>query len=413
MCSERTDDVHYIECSIAGGERKIVGAIDGTLVVIGNSDNAVRSCLEARRGIRPGIRTDNEFLKVRSNLTADKTLAFGYISPANSAKLLSWAAPSQMRVLLGDEQSQQLLAESASKILRGVAWTATVSSGRIEDRFLFSLDPGVVSRLQPAFEQATDSEYNSTIEIWNRVPEGFESLTMYRKPPAPSFSSLVSAVSFKLDAVPAVLFGEFLGSSLSVYGLSNPKEALTVLDPPLLTMRVSEVADGSVLIARVRDEGRMRSLLASDELFKDDKGQILDGLESSPDPQKEFTAVFADGYVMLGKTEHMQASLQALRTNKSADAKKYLSWPSDWNSAPILTFANDEDRLNNFILTLLQLQGRRLSTDELANLRGMFQGAPYSTTETRLNSFGIERTTRSGFGLFSTLVSLLQTSASG
>jgi hypothetical protein len=266
--------------------------------------------------------------------------------------------------------------------------------------------------LQPAYEKATDSENSSTAEIWNRVPEGFESLTMYRKPPATSWSSLNSAVSLKLDALPAVVFGSLLRSSLSVYGISNPKEALTVLDPPLLTMRASQGAEGSVLIARVSDERKLRSTLAQ-EVFKGDKGEILDGLDSNPDLKKEFSAVFADGYVMLGKTEHIQSSLLALRANKSADAKKYLSWPSDWNSAAILTFTNDEARLNNFILTLLQLQGRRLSTDELGNLRSMVQGAPYSTTETRLTSFGIERTTRSGFGLFSTLVSILQASASG
>ncbi len=408
MCSERTADAEYIECSVAGGDRKIVGAVDGTLVVIGNSDNAVRSCLDTRRGNRASLRTDNELLKVRWNLTGDTTLGFGYISPANSAKLFSWAAPLLMGQAPGDQQLQQLLAVSAGKILRGVAWTASVSSGRIEDRFLFSLDPAVVSRLQPAFEKATESENSSTVEIWNRVPEGFESLTMYRKPPATSWSSLGSAVSLKLDALPAMLFGSLLASSVSVYGISNPRDALAVLDPPLLTMRPSQDAEGSVLIARVSDEPKLRSLLA-EEVFKGDKGEILDGLESKPDPKKEFTAVFADGYVMLGKSEHMLSSLQALRANKPADSKKYLSWPSDWNSAAILTFANDEARLNNFILTLLQLQGRRLSTDELANLRSTMQQAPYSTTETRLNSFGIERTTRSGFGQFSTLLSFLQT----
>lgn len=408
MCSERTGDADYIECSVAGGDRKIVGAVDGTLVVIGNSDTAVRSCFEARRGNRPSIKTDNELLKVRSNLTSDTTLGFGYISPANSAKLFSWAAPLLMGQGPGDVQLQQLLAVSAGKILRGVAWTASASSGRIEDRFLFSLDPAVVSRLQPAFEKTTDAEYNSTIDIWNRVPEGFESLTMYRKEPTTSWSSLDSAVSLKLDALPAYLFGSLLRSSLSVYGLSNPKEALTVMDPPLLTLRASQGAEGSVLVARVSDETKLRGLL-SQEIFKGEKGEILDGLESNPDPKKEFSAVFADGYVMLGKTENMHSSLQALRANKTADAKKYLSWPSDWNSAAILTFANDEARLNNFILTLLQLQGRQLSTDELATLRNTVQNAPYSTTETRLNSFGIERTTRSGFGQFSTLVSFLQT----
>ena len=408
MCSERTADADYIECSVAGGDRKIVGAVDGTLVVIGNSDNAVRSCLETRRGNRSSLRTDNELLKVRSNLAAESTLAFGYISPANSAKLFSWAAPLLMGQAPGDEQFQQLLAVSAGKILRGVAWTASVSRGRIEDRYLFSLDPAVVARLQPAFEKETDAEYSSTLQIWSHVPEGFESLTMYRKPPATSWSSLDSAVSLKLDALPAVLFGSLLRSSVAVYGLSNPRDALSILDPPLLTLRPSQDAEGSVLIAHVSDEQKLRSLL-SEEVFKGDKGEILDGLESNPDPKKEFTAVFADGYVMLGKSEHMQSSLLALRANKSADAKKYLNWPSNWNSAAILTFANDEARLNNFILTLLQLQGRTLSADELANLRSTIEKAPYSTTETRLNSFGIERTTRSGFGQFSTLLSFLQT----
>src|SRR5215204_4483193 len=76
MCSERSADADYIECTVAGAERKIVGAVDGTLVVIGNSDSAVRSCLEVRRGVRPSIHTDPELLKVRSNVTAEKTLGF-------------------------------------------------------------------------------------------------------------------------------------------------------------------------------------------------------------------------------------------------------------------------------------------------------------------------------------------------
>src|SRR5215470_12428563 len=175
MCSERSADADYIDCSVAGGERKIVGAVDGTVVVIGNSDNAVRSCLEVRRGVRPSIHTDSEMLKVRASLATDKTLGFGYISPANSAKLFSWAAPLLMGQAPGDQQLEQLLAVSAGKILRGIAWTASSSRGGIEDRFLFSLEPGVVSRLQPAFQTAERDE-----NFWRLVPANVESLTIYR-----------------------------------------------------------------------------------------------------------------------------------------------------------------------------------------------------------------------------------------
>lgn len=404
-CAERSGDADFVECTVAGAERKIVGAVDGTLIVIGNSDNAVRSCLDVRKGARPSIRTDAELLKVRASVTSDKTLGFGYISPANSAKLFSWAAPLLMGQAPGDEQLEQLLAVSAGKILRGVAWTATATGGRIEDRFLFSLEPGVVSRLQPAFETSGRDE-----QIWKLVPERIESLTIYRnKAPAAAWSSLDSAVAFKLDALPAVLFGSLLRSSLSVYGISDPKEALATLEPPLLTLKLSQGAQGSILIARVNDEERLKRSLAQ-EVFKDGNGQILAGLDANPDPAKEFTAVFADGYVLLGKTENMRAGLVALRNGQASSEE--LKQAARESSAPIATYANDEARLNNFILTLSALQGRPLSDAEVAQLQPVVHRHGYASTETRLGGSGIERTTRSAFGQFSTFAFLFRTDRS-
>ncbi len=74
--------------------------------------------------------------------------------------------------------------------------------------------------------------------------------------------SLDAAVSLKLDALPAVLFGSLLRSSLSVYGISNPKDILPALSPPLLTLKPSQGAEGSILVARVNDEARLRHSLS-------------------------------------------------------------------------------------------------------------------------------------------------------
>jgi hypothetical protein len=399
MCAERSADADYIECSVAGSERKIIGAVDGSLVVIGNSDNAVRSCLEARRGVRPNIHSDAEMVKVRASVSSEKTLGFGYVSPANSAKLFSWVAPLMILQSPGDQQLQQLLAVSAGKVLRGVAWTASSAPQGIEDRFLFSLDPGVVSRLQPAFTESEPDE-----SFWQFVPEGFQSLTIYRnKTPATAWSSLSSAVAFKLDAVPAALFGTLLKSSLSVYGISNPKEALTALNPPLLTLKPAEGAAEAILVARVNDQERLKQSLAESE--------ILEGLDSNPDPKKEFAAVFVNDYVLLGKTENVRSSLAAIRKGVDADPTKYHSYltqASNESEGVIVTFTNDEERVNNFLSTLVQLQGRKLSTQELESLHNLARTAGIAATETKLNAFGIERRTRSAFGQFSTLASLLQ-----
>jgi len=401
-CTERSADAEYVECSVAGGERKIVGAVEGTLVVVGNTENAVRTCLEAKRGTRPNLLSDPEMVRVRASLVTNQTLGFGYVSAANSAKLFSWAAPILMRVGPGNRQLEELLAVSAGKILRGVAWTAVSTGGGIEDRYLFSLEPDIVSRLQPAFEMTQRDE-----NFWKLVPQGFESLTIYRsKEPATAWRSLDSAVAFKLDALPAVLFGTLLKSSLTPYGISDPKEALTTLAPPLLTMRPSAAVEGSVLVARVTDEARLRRSLAQ-EVFRGDNGQIVQGLQAQLDPELEFSAVFTDGYVLLGRTENMEPCLAALRRSEALNADNKIKQASQESSAAIVTYANDELRLRDFISTLMMLQGRRLSTEETARLQNRLHDYSLASTETRLGSGGIERTTRSAFGQFSTFVSLL------
>ena len=138
-----------------------MGAINGTTVILANSDNALKSCLDVRAGTRPSIATDVEFQQMRASVATKQSLGFGYVSSANSAKLFSWTAPLLMGLAPVDQQLQQLLAFSAAKILHGIAWTAVPAGGGIEDRFLFSLEPGVVDRLQPAFQMSQRDE-----DIW-------------------------------------------------------------------------------------------------------------------------------------------------------------------------------------------------------------------------------------------------------
>ena len=50
--------------------------------------------------------------------------------------------------------------------------------------------------------------------------------------------------------------------------------------------------------------------------------RLLEGLQTDPDPAKEFSAVFVDGYVLLGRTENMRACLVELRKAQAADRRR-------------------------------------------------------------------------------------------
>jgi len=402
-CTQHSEGAEYLECVAPAGDRRIVAALDGSLVVIGNSKTAVQSCLEVRRGQRPSLRTDADLLRMRSNLSTANALASGYVSSANAARLFSWAAPLLMGKTPGDRQLEQLLGVSAAKILHGIAWSSEASGGGIEDRFLFSLEPSVVERLRPAFQTVqTDDEF------WKLVPETFQSLTLYRsEDPQAAWVAMNSAVSSKLDTLSAVIFATILRSALSGYGITNPQELLTSVSPPLVTLRPETGAEGSILIARIRDREKLQHTLA--QLFSGGRGQVIEGVQS--DPQKEFAAVIVGNYVLVGKSENVRRCILAIRTNQIVSPVTKLQRVIHFapnSSAAITTYTNDESRISSFMSVLSLAQSTPLSPERGESLKTAVRETSFAATETNLSSIGIERRTRSAFGQFSTLLSLLE-----
>jgi len=408
ICTERSAEADYVECTESGGRRQIVAAIDGTVLIVGNSRQAVESCLQVRWGQRPSLNTDPELTRSRKDLKAESSLAFGYVSQNNAAKLFSLGAPLLLGKAPGDGQLERLLSESAGKILRNIAWTSTVASGRIEDRYQISLDPAVVKRLEPAFEIAKAPE-----EFWNLVPDSFRSVTIYRnKDPQAAWSALDSAVAIKLDAVSSVIFASLLRSGLSGFGVDNPKDLIAYLKPALVTIRPA-LGEGSLLLARVGNMEQFRQVLAK-ELTKEGKGQIIEGMKTEPVSEKEFTAVFLEGFVVLGKTENVKVYLTQLRNQETVTQEhlQSLLLTNRSDAAAVVTYSNDRLGLVNLVGTLALLKGKTLSEKELDDIQNRLQSINVSSTESSLNATGIERRTRSAFGQFGNLISLAQADSS-
>jgi hypothetical protein len=405
-CVERAADADYVECLSSINDRKLIGAVDGSVVILGNTAKAVQSCLEVRRGIRPGLQTDAELQQLRNSLRSDAALSFGYISSANVAKIFSWAAPLLMGQAPGDRQLEQLLSTSAAKILRAVAWTSRTSPAGIEDRYSFSLEPEVITRLEPAFAAASPTE-----DFWKFVPQNAPSLTIYQQGnPSTAWVALNSALSFKLDAVSAVMFASLLRTALAVYGIDNPNEFLSKVHAPLVTMRARADDNSSVLLARTSDQSALRQTLENQ--FKNEM-QIVEGLQSEPESSREFAAVLLDGYVLIGKTESVKTWLQAVRAQPgSSRIPARLQKLGRSDNVPVTSYSNDAARVESFISTVALLRRSPLSPQQSDKLRDATKDSAMSITETHLTSTGIERKTRSPFGQISTILSLVQADSS-
>jgi hypothetical protein len=233
------------------------------------------------------------------------------------------------------------------------------------------------------------------------------SVTKYKfANPAAAWISLKTAVSSQVDALSAIVFSTLLKSALLTYGIDDPESFLGAVEGELLTMRLDETAERSMLFAGVHDRAALRHLLSKGmSVTLGDSGGKLEIFE---DQNGDLAASLDDEFIVIGSPADVRrySSLRDGTTLMSAETRRrmtfFLASPTSGN---VVTYANDGDRVRNFFAAINSAKDGPLAPPE--SFDESIAALPYSSTETILSERGIERTTRSPLGQFSTLVPLL------
>ncbi|MDQ3668522.1 MAG: hypothetical protein M3410_18505 [Acidobacteriota bacterium] len=394
----------FLVWSAPTSERQIVATIDGTLVIIGNSERAVKTCLEVRRGQRPSLKSHPEMQQMRRHLVATDTLAFGFISSSNAARLFSLGAPLLFGRVPGDAWFDRIIGTSASKVLAGVGWSARVSTGGIEDHYLFSLQSPLVSRLQSHFRPT-----NTPIQVLDMLSDEVHSVSVYRfENPVATWQLLTTTLSSQLDTLSAMLVTSILKSALTPYGIEDPETFLNLIGPELSTVRLSPETEQSTLVAQVRDEASLRQLLLGSS-GRDLKHNSIGEAKLIEIPGKMMAVGFLKTTVLIGPPADLNLHLQAATGNRATPERiKKLEYFLDRsNSASVVTYTRESDRVVKFVQAVSRASGGTTGGRDSIELSRKTEQLPYSATETSLGDQGLERITRSSFGQFATLVPLL------
>jgi hypothetical protein len=376
------DGDEFLVWSAADNNRQIVAVIDDSLVIVANSDRAVKACLEARRGLRPRLNNGPELQQMKNNLSADGALAFGFVPSSHAPELLALATPVALGRAPGGAQIDSLVARSAAKILSSAGWSAKLVDGAMEDHYFFTLNSAVVARMRPVFQSTQQSSAPAAF-----VPGDVQSVTVYRfKQPDQTWRELQTTLSSQLDTLSAVLATSVLKSGLTSYGIDDPEKFLRLVGPEVLTLRLKANEASSVLIAQVRDEPGLRDLLKNPPRTPDDE-------------QRKLTVEYHSGYVLLGSADDVRRCVQA------SNEQKLKHFGSDPTSA-IVTYSDDSQRVADFVSAVARAQNTTPKINDVAALQQTVR-LPYAVTETSLSEFGLDRRTRSPLGQFSALVALL------
>src|SRR6185437_10589577 len=340
------EDVEYNEFIAPEGSRQIVWVVHGSLVIIGNSEHIVQDCLAVSQGRRPSLKGDPELGSMRLKLEKGGSLTFGYVPPANSARLLAVGLPILLGRAPGDSELQRVITSGASKVFGSLGWTSSPYLTGIEDRYLINLQPSIVAHLKPTFVANSTSS-----QIKSALPDQVYSVTSYRfANPAAAWLSLKTAVSSQVDALSAIVFSSLLKSTLLSYGIDDPESFLGAVEGELLTIRLDETEERYLLIAGVHDRAALHQFLSRGMSVKlRNSGGRLEMFE---DQTGDFAAALNDDFVVIGSPHDVRrfSALTDGGTLMSADTLKrmtfFLSSPISGN---VVTYTDDGDRVRSFI----------------------------------------------------------------
>ncbi len=392
------DGLEFSEWTAPDNTRRIVGTLVGSLVVIGTSVEAVRKCLATGKGSASSLKDDQEMHRLRAELQSSGGLTFGFVPKVSSAKLLAIGLPALAGRAPGDSQFQRLIAGGAAKIFGSLAWGSRPYQTGIEDRYLISLQTPVGSRLKPAFQSATPTYEAKTV-----FPSDVYSITSYNfANPLEAWRALNGTVSSQVDALSTVVFSSLLKSSLISYGIADPESFLAAVDPTLLTMRLDEIDERSLLIARVRDYAGLRALIVKNMSAKPEASR--DHNEVFEDGNGELAAQLTNEFVVLGSPDDVRQYTQR-RASDDEFLKRLTLFRTTGGGPSIVTYTSDADRVRAFVTSILTAKKIKASPTEQSEKA--IASLPYAVTETTMSEERIERVTRSPLGQFSSLFPLL------
>lgn len=398
---EEIDGARLMLWTAPSGGRQIAALIDGSFVIMGNSEQVVKTCLDVRRGRRTSLRGNPELEQMRRQLASDRALAFGFVSSANAARLMSLGAPLFFGSAARAFRFDSILSSSAPKLITGLGWTSQPGNGGIEDRYVISLTPTFVSRLRQAFRGT-----NAEGQVWKILPKNIYSLTIYKfDEPATMWGTLESAVSSHIDTLSAVLFSSFLKSALLPYGIEEPEKFLSLVGPELVTLRETENVERAILIAQVRDEHKLKSLLTA----RDSRNSGVANSEFLETAGTRSTFSFLNGYLVMGTKEAVQRLVGMTdddRLTKEEWSARVARFDPSPNFSGSLTYTNESERVRAFFSAIFRVQ-HSTSLSETPGLERALATLPYSATDTTLSDEGLDRRTISSFGQFGAILPLL------
>lgn len=371
------------------GDKKIFSAVSGSILLIGNNEDAVKKCLEIKQSNSESLAGNRELLRAQqydAQHGAPDQIAFGYVSAAGIKELsdylaISYALKSSERALTR-EMISGLLPEMLQKTVVSAAWSARATASGVEDSYFIETEKEFARSLHQTIKPAApDDTFGAKY-----LPREIYSVSRYRlEDPQLAWRGMVLSLAAKLDKTYLPLFEQFSGQMLKPYGIDDPELFLSAVDPQIITARFDEDGNESVVIARIKDKEKLKRAVS--ETFNTGKTVTINGAEGWASKDGGAYAFFIEGNIVIGNEQAALACIQAFRSEDKNTADPNLMPQSFSGAGGIVATRQKDDAAVQILSDLAARNNRSVEVNS------------YVFTETRIEAGGIKRRTLSAFGL--------------
>jgi hypothetical protein len=395
-------------------DRQLVAASSGTVVLLANHVEALKSCLDAMAG-RASTLAEDSTLKTMKPEVAHNSSVFAYVTEGGIEKLVA-IGPALIASRFSSDQeganSAAALFEHLSKqTAAGLLYGAEFTPNGVIDRYLTVLQPGVAEALAEPLKPASGASFPSL----QSVPRGIKELTILNVERAGELPErMLKSLAPHVDLVAGVALRELVIDFRKQHGIESSDSMGDAVGSEVTMVNLGD-AKPMVKILSVRDKAKLAEVV--------ERYLSLDGArvttESYNDAEMRISshedgraAAFAGSYLILGTRDQVVRVLdtQSSGNGIARDERLKQAIASRTAKTSIITLKPEVTDAGELMLAISKLTRVTDGSRDLLeqdSMRKALDRLPVTVSFTEFRGYGVYVETRSAVGNFGLLTSLM------
>jgi hypothetical protein len=414
---EHTDDYRGSTLLVFQGPeaaRQLLVSTYGSVILVANQADAMKSCLDTIAGRTPGLAEDPTLKQMGPEVGLDPLL-FAYVTPVGIEKIVE-LAPVLLAGRDAEPESLSLFADLIEHLSRqagaGLLYASKFDADGVTEKYLTVLRPQIAEALTQPLKSA-----GANFGSLGLIPRSIESLTLLNVERAGELPELVlKRLSPTIDLVAGVALREFVIGFRKQYGLEPSDSVGDAIGNEIALVNFSS-GQPRVMLIRVNDRVSLEPVVnkyltrtgASVTTERNDGTEVL---VSSKDARR--AAAYAGDFLVLGTRDQIATivATYAKRDGIDGDQRLKQALSALAVNAPIVSYRPGVEDAGKLLLAVSKLMRVTDGSQELLDrdtAHKALDRLPASISFTEFRNYGVYTETHSAVGNFGLMASLVGT----